>query len=859
MLQSLPSQQMVSRDSIHHKIAQQLLSRDSRHHVIAQQLPLEDAAGPALPAGNAAAGVLSHRVTPQQSLFDDVVPVEPLTVLPASLPAVLPAVLPTGNVMPAPQQQDVENARTEAAAPQLQLAPLPAVPASPAMPGMPAMPADKDTPPAQPKQQSQPQQQNDNGVPQQLSNPASSPADSVADGGKQLYIEEQKQQEQQRLKEQQLKGQQLKEHQEKEQQLKEQQLKDQQLKAQQLKEQQQLKERQAKEQQQLKEQQQVMEQKLKEQQLRDQQLQQAEKARKQADAAKKDPALSQHETPANTGATAKSSPPAQTVPPKQQPPSPAKAPQPAKPQQPTKAGSPGSKQQAAKGEKKPPLSPAAQAATDFANSVKGALRSTQGQAPERVVTGIRAFGSSFASPQPAQPVAPVKGGSAHNQKSNQKASAAATSTAPPVKQLPKAVMPKPDTTVPQSFFERRRDVDASNGNKGSEAGKAPAGSKQAASTSARSSPPTSGSMRPGNESAERNKAKVDDDEDDEEANARKAKKGRGEAAAKTVQMIFDVLGTGYSRLGTTIVTFDYPAAAMGAINSAWQRVSTASYNVAMADYETAGQRAGAAVSVQMRRLVSKADATQETLSTLSVDGVASSLSSSISDAREWAVSAIQSWWTDLGDRLKSLKAFDPRGALDSVGLWVADQTQNSELASWGQLLKDTFVTKPMEDVVRPLSDAAADKTVSIREAVAAAAAQVQFSLGFPSQSDGVEEEQLALQGGSGATSATGSHTVPGKADDKSDNGGSKHSSNSSGVDGGDSSAQGVPDSGSSSSSSTKGSDKADGKDITSSSGSSIVNKDKGHSSASGLGNSHADSSNGNGKSASSHEAAVLSK
>lgn len=515
------------------------------------------------------------------------------------------------------------------------------------------------------------------------------------------------------------------------------------------------------------------------------QQQQADKTKKQ-DAAKPEQSSPPQDAPPKTAPAAKpSSPapqasqPAQKVapPPK---PAPPKQPPPAKPSAPARTGPSGSKQQqqpASKVEKKKPLPPAVQAASDFARSLKTGFRAAQGQAPERVVSSIRAFGSSLVPPQPPGP--PVKGGS------SQKGAAAVTAV-PPMKQLSKAVMPKADPPVPQAFLGRRREQESSVGSRLGEGG------KSSGAVSARSPLPASGPPRGGSESAkaESSRARDDDDEDDEDL-AKKAKRSRGEAAAKTVQMIFDVLGTGYSRLGTTIVTFDYSAAAVSGVSATWNVVSTACYDIAMADYEKAGQRAGAAVSVQMRRLVTAADSAQEALTSLSVETLITTLSNRANATWQVSVSGLQSWSSEVADHFSSMKrsvgGFDFGSAFTSAESWVTDRlapSQSDRLSSWGGLLKSSFVTKPMEEIVRPLSAAVSDATQGFRDATATEATKLRSMLQFepdsqpstvapllPQDSAISTATSAASKRGDGSGSSSSSSTSG-----KGDNGGSGSSS-----------------------------------------------------------------------------------
>ena len=353
-----------------------------------------------------------------------------------------------------------------------------------------------------------------------------------------------------------------------------------------------------------------------------------------------------------------------------------------------------------------PLPPAVQAASNFAQSLRSGLRSAQGTAPQRLVEGIRALGGSL------QPPTVVATAPSSNSTPRQATPAAAAATP---RQLAKAVMPKADLPVPRSLMGRLGDADGS-----SSRGAAP-GKSAAAPVAARKPPPPP--PPPGFTRAGSSPVSADDDE---EATEQPSSSG-GDGAMRTVFMVLDVLATGYSRLGATLITFDYPAAVTHILTLMWQAAAGACYNIATADYEAAGQRGGAAVSAQLRRLVAAADSLQQSAAVLSVDDVAQSVRGGASNAAQWAASGARFWATEILDLEreveKTVEDFNAGTAYESAEQWLQeelDPEQNKGLAGWEDLLTNTFVTKPHDEILEPLTGLIARAADSAKDAAAGA-------------------------------------------------------------------------------------------------------------------------------------------
>jgi len=379
-------------------------------------------------------------------------------------------------------------------------------------------------------------------------------------------------------------------------------------------------------------------------------------------------------------------PPRVPEPPKQPPPKPAAKPFGDDRPQHAKSGFAGLRQtpQAAapKATRSEPLPPAAQAASDLAKSLREGFRSAVGVAPDKLSARIRELGTYMAPDEklPAVLTAPAQ----------QRPPTAAATAASRLQIAPTPAPAPVDPPVPPSLLGKRRRV-AAEGGPGAKAG-------------AQKTLPPQGSLRSGS-------GGVAGGGDDDEESSRPRLPSRGEAAAAAVGMILDTLGTGYQRLGVTIVTFDYPGAMLSVLAAVWNAISTAAYDVANADYADIGQRAGAGLSFQLKRASAAADRAQQTLTSLSAEAIAAAVKGALTDARQQlqdGLAYLKQEVLDIGKEVeRDVENFNAERAFEGAEQWAAeelDPVKNPGLAGAEDLLRNTFVTKPYEEIVIPLRE-----------------------------------------------------------------------------------------------------------------------------------------------------------
>ena len=441
--------------------------------------------------------------------------------------------------------------------------------------------------------------------------------------------------------------------------------------------------------------------------------------------------------------TAKKVEPAPTKKPDALPPPPLKSqpqrsPAAAGPPQPVKPGQPGRPPQplaaAPKPEPLPPPPPAAAAAANIARQLRAGLRAAQGDAPTKLAASVRGLGASLEPPPSAAPAAATAPSAAGAAKpaGGGKAAPAASQPPPPPPPPSRLAGLKADPPVPRELMGKHPLV-AIDGKQPERKSK-PAPTKPISVYSERPRP----TAKPAALTSSGQQSSAAEDEDEDEA-AEKKPPAKTAGATATLRMIVDTLGTGYARLGTTIVRFDYGGAAAGAAAAVFTTIREA-------DYAEMGRATGAAFATAVRRTGDAVDAAVAYLRSLEPDSVRDGIAEAFATARR----QIADGWTFVRTEVlaleRNIEDFDPEAAFQGAERWAEselDPAQNEALAKAqadiSEVLKSALVTKPYEEIISPLLAAARGAAESLT---------TQFASGDSSTSDrqpGEEQRQPATK------------------------------------------------------------------------------------------------------------------
>ena len=399
-------------------------------------------------------------------------------------------------------------------------------------------------------------------------------------------------------------------------------------------------------------------------------------------------------------------------------PQPQRSPAAAAPPQPVKPGQPGRPQRplaaAPKPEPLPPPAPAAAAAANIARQLRAGLRAAQGDAPTKLAASVRGLGALL-EPQPsALPATATPASPASTAKPNGGGKAAPAAPQPPPPRPPPSRLAglKGDPPVPRELMGKHPLV-AIDGKQPERKSK-PAPTKPISVYSERPRP----TAKPATSTSSGQSSSATEDDDEEEA-AEKMRPARAEAAGATLRMIVDTLGTGYARLGTTIVRFDYGGAAAGAAAAVFTTIREA-------DYAEMGRATGAAFAAAVRWTGDSADAAVAYIRSLEP----ASVRVGIVEAFATAWQQILDGWTFVRTEVlaleRNVETFDPESAFQGAERWAEaelDPAQNEALAKAqadiGEVLKSALVTKPYEEIISPLLAAASGAAESLAARFAA--------------------------------------------------------------------------------------------------------------------------------------------